>query len=140
MFRLCEHYDDNQPINYHNYNYNDKSCIECFVCFEYKTESEDNPIHLIKQNMYITKCKCDGSVHNKCLQIWFYSNMNCPICRKSVVEKNATNDAIYRYVPVNFSFKKSITKITLLFLLMYVMFDFYVFIIYTKRRFREDFL
>ena len=63
IFRVCEHYDDNQPIIEEQYN-------DCFICFEYKTDNENKPTNLQKQSVYLNNCMCDGAVHNFCLKIW----------------------------------------------------------------------
>ena len=92
LFRVCEHYDDNQQIIQPEYN-------ECFICFEYKTDNENKPTNLQKQQIYFNNCLCNGAVHNYCLKIWFDKNKSCPICRINVIENNNTTIIIYQYFP-----------------------------------------
>ena len=47
-----------------------------------KVESgkERTPPRLKEQQIYVTVCKCDGWVHNRCLETWVNINKKCPIC------------------------------------------------------------
>ena len=92
LFRVCEHYDDNQQMFQEQDN-------ECFICFEHETDNESKPTNLQKQQLYFNKCLCNGSVHNCCLKIWLEKNKSCPICRMKVIENNNTTIIIYQYFP-----------------------------------------
>lgn len=75
-FRVLEHYNENK---------NDEPIIhDCFICMEYKTKSGETTIPLMYQTIYITKCKCNGWIHNECLGDWFKFKRKCPICRIKV--------------------------------------------------------
>lgn len=144
MFRVCEHYDDNQPISTYNYNYTDKSPVECFICFEYSTEEEVNPINLKNQKFYLKNCDCNASVHNECLKIWFHSNHNCPICRISVTE-NTQETIVYSYIPFGlpiYLFLKSktreILKILSVILFLYATCDLIIIVMKTSNHVYED--
>ena len=55
---------------------------ECFICMH------DDIVctKLANQNIYVTNCKCDGWVHERCHEQWFLLNGSCPICRVSKEE------------------------------------------------------
>jgi hypothetical protein len=55
---------------------------ECFICMH------DDIVctKLANQNIYVTNCKCDGWVHERCHEEWFRLNGSCPICRVSKEE------------------------------------------------------
>jgi hypothetical protein len=54
--------------------------MACFICLQ-----DGHFVHkLNKQNVYRTKCKCNGCIHIDCLTIWYNSNQKCPICRIQV--------------------------------------------------------
>ena len=60
-----------------------------------KVESgkERTPHRLKEQQIYVTVCKCDGWVHNRCLETWVNINKKCPICcilvnKKPFLSKN----------------------------------------------------
>lgn len=93
IFRVCEHYDDEQPIYY---DYYDK---ECFVCFELKSSHGLKTINLINQTLYINRCVCNGPIHKECLELWFNMNNTCPICRNRMIERNNTTVFIFSHVP-----------------------------------------
>jgi hypothetical protein len=81
-FNTCEHYNDDKKNEYYNiYNISEHTNDECFICFEVKDEYDLNSIKLRNQKLYYTKCICDASVHNYCLEKWIKSNNRCPICR-----------------------------------------------------------
>ena len=64
LFRICEHYDDNQLI-YEEWLVDEK---DCFICFE-KINMNESKIHkLNNQLLFIKNCRCDGYVHKKCLK------------------------------------------------------------------------
>ena len=81
IYRVCEHYynDDLQIIK----NKADKpdEPEECFVCFQSDIDNGSKPISLRYQHLYIKNCNCDGQIHKKCLEIWCKKNLKCPICR-----------------------------------------------------------
>jgi len=133
LFRVFEHYDDNLcQRDYDN---------ECFICFEYKTETDMKPINLQNQRLYFNNCLCKGSVHNDCLKIWFDKNKTCPICRIKVIENNKETIIIHNYIPWAIYIYIYIKKITLRFvrvlsviLFMYTLVEFYFMVIKTRYR------
>lgn len=68
MFRLCS----TATRDYDN---------ECFICYEYLTETYATPLRLQTQQMYDRCCGCKGSVHLSCLQTWVNAHHTCPVCR-----------------------------------------------------------
>jgi hypothetical protein len=83
FFSVIDHYHDNEDDNIKN---NNDDLVECFVCYEIKNEKNCVPIKLYKQQYYKKRCNCDGFIHKECLDKWFRTNKNCPICRNSIFE------------------------------------------------------
>jgi hypothetical protein len=50
---------------------------ECFICLQ---GEQDLVPRLKEQQIYLTVCKCDGWVHDRCLNTWVKMNNKCPIC------------------------------------------------------------
>lgn len=50
---------------------------ECFICLQ-DLESNRTTIRLKHCKK---RCKCDGYIHESCLEDWLYINNSCPICR-----------------------------------------------------------
>ena len=97
FFRLVEHYsEDNDLLDIKNLtqNNNSDSVHECFICFDVSIKEESIPIRLKNNNCYFMTCICDGSVHKYCLDLWYHSNNECPICRKTMIK----NDVKTRFV------------------------------------------
>jgi hypothetical protein len=94
IFRVYEHYDDNQTI-YSSY---DKPS-ECFICYELSTELEPCPISLKYQLNYNKKCKCDGWIHKRCLDIWYKKQKKCPVCRLEIQERTNSVYAVVSVIP-----------------------------------------
>ena len=124
FFCICEHYDDNQPIIKENYN-------ECFICFEYKIDSEMEPINLLSQKFYLNNCACNASVHNYCLKIWIDKHKSCPICRTCIIERSNTAIIIFNYIPYGikiYAFIKNLSirfiKLLSVILFLYAIIDF----------------
>ena len=99
-FRVTDHYensennetvDDNEEIN------KNENQIECFVCYEFKTERREKPIKLYSQNYYVKKCICDGFIHKECLDKWVKQNGTCPICRNNIHENVNLIHSIINY-------------------------------------------
>lgn len=138
LYRVFEHYDDNLcERDYDN---------ECFICFEYKTETGINPINLQIQRLYLNNCVCKGSVHNHCLKKWFDSNKTCPICRIKVIENNNATIVIHNYIPWGvtiYSYSKEmslkIVRVFSIFLFIYALVDLYFTVLRTKYRQYEDY-
>jgi len=135
LFRLCEHYDNNLPLS------DTQSYRECFICFEFKNDNGYIPINLNNQSLYLNQCVCNGSVHNECLQIWYFKNKTCPICRIKVIENNTATVIIYNYIPwgiVMYTYIKKIaltlTRICLFFIMLFIFIDFYFVIVKNKYR------
>lgn len=56
---------------------------ECIICWEHSTSL--NQIYPLDYTSIIHKtCKCNVSIHDKCLRIWIKTNKTCPICRTEV--------------------------------------------------------
>ena len=141
LFRLCEHYDEPK--------YQDKiQCYnECFICFEYKIDSENNPSTLKTHKLYINNCTCNGSVHIECLKIWFDKNKSCPICRIHIIENNNATIIIYNYIPWGISiynYTKNISLKVLRFLsvvlFIYSLLDLYFMSIKTRYVHQNDYI
>ena len=128
LFRVCEHYKDEEPIVLtSSYKYN-----ECFICFEYKIDDKFSPITLKTQKIYFKNCNCDGAIHNKCLNIWIQSNKSCPICRINVIIKNNSSLIFSNFIPYSIFIYLSIKKFFLKFfkIMMSLLFLYYVFDLY----------
>ena len=113
IFRVCEHYDDNESIIEDKYN-------ECFICFEYKIYSENKPTNLQKQNLYFNNCICDGAVHFFCLQKWINNYKSCPICRTNIIENNNLTLIIYNYMPYGIKIYTFIKNVSIIFLRIWI--------------------
>jgi len=86
MFRTFDpYYDYDQKINTEQIRQIEDE--ECFICYEIKLDNKINPIRLKMQLLYLKNCECDGTIHKKCLDMWFNLNRNCPICR-NLITKN----------------------------------------------------
>ena len=133
IFRVCEHYDDEQPID-------DEYCDkECFICFEFKSSKGLKTINLIDQTIYLNECICNGRIHDECLQLWFNTNSSCPICRNRMIEINDVTIIMFSYIPYGISVYFFMKKITLrilhlitIFMFLYGLIDFYLTIIGTR--------
>lgn len=138
LYRVFEHYDDNLCLrDYDN---------ECFICFEYKTETGMNPINLQIQRLYLNNCACKGTVHNHCLKKWFDSNKTCPICRIKVIENNNTTMVIHNYIPLGltiYSYSKEMTlkmvRVMSFIIFFYELIDLYFMVIRNKYRCYDDY-
>ena len=136
VFRLCEHYYDNNLSIYKS-----QSDNECFICFEYINDHGITPIYLKTQKIYLNGCICNGSVHNECLKIWFDKNKTCPICRIKVIENNNATIIIYNYIPygiIIYTYTKRIflnmIRIVTFFFFLFLLVDFYFIVINIKYR------
>ena len=93
LFRVCEHYYENENILE---DVNKTECKEtCFICYNISVEDEFEPKRLNSQLAYIKFCKCDGFVHNYCLDAWFDNVNECPICRKIMFKNVSVKHVIY---------------------------------------------
>lgn len=104
LFRVCEHYYNNEEDNltYMNTNKNISSdnlndFDECMICFEIETLNELKPITLKNQEIYNKVCNCNSRVHKECLKVWFQKSKICPICRISVSEIKSKIIILYDY-------------------------------------------
>jgi hypothetical protein len=134
IFRVYEHYDDNQPI-YTSYDKPD----ECFICYELSTEIEPSPISLKYQDSYNKKCKCDGWIHKRCLDTWYKKQKKCPVCRLEIQERSNTVYAVVSVIPysnrIYLFICKSLLKVTTIVaytILIYAVIEFYLSIILNK--------
>ena len=64
-------------------NINKQEQIECFICFDVKTNNEI-PIRLKNQIDFYKFCDCDVYVHTNCLNTWYEKYEECPICRNTI--------------------------------------------------------
>jgi hypothetical protein len=134
IFRVYDHYDDNQP--------NTTSLSmpnECFICYDIRNGLESYPISLKSQSNYIKTCRCDGWIHKQCLDIWCKKQNKCPICRLKLSEKTNVVCAIASSIPysnrVYLSASKSVYKMTRFFLYCFLAFsiiEFYLCVARTK--------
>jgi hypothetical protein len=85
LFRTIEHYDDNQIIN------NNEEPLDCFICYEAKSEEGTETIKLKSHNDYLKNCLCDGWVHRNCLNNWYEKSNRCPICRQFITKNTKTS-------------------------------------------------
>jgi len=58
---------------------------ECFICFEVSNEDEKIPSRLNNNINFIKKCKCDGWIHNNCIEMWYNIHGKCPICCEKII-------------------------------------------------------
>jgi hypothetical protein len=142
IFRVYEHYDDDQPI-YGNFLIDNK---ECFICFEFKTPNEIKTSNLKNQKMYVKNCFCDGSLHIECLKTWFNIHKSCPICRKSMIEVNLMSFVLCKFIPFGTfiyikvkTISKRIIKIITFLIFIYTLFDFYLKLFNTKSKIYENY-
>ena len=140
IYRVCEHYDDNQPIPRTTDN------SECFICYEIKSTNDLEPIYLQNQQFYLKNCGCDGIIHIECLTLWFNNNKTCPICRKNMIKNDNASSVMFYCVPYgvyihsyfnNFSLKLlslKVLRFLSIFLFFYSCIDLYFSIIKNKYR------
>ena len=140
IYRVCEHYCDNKIIR--------SSYIkpdECFICYELSTDLEMCPIRLNTQIHYNKQCRCDGWIHNQCLDKWFKNKKSCPVCRLEIYK---SENNIYSVISViaysnriYIVMYKTLCKIATMisyFFLMYLVIDFYLSIIHQKHIARQN--
>jgi hypothetical protein len=73
-FRLIDHYPDFPESDLPEIN-------ECLICLEINTYDNFKPINFKTQQIYLKKCDCGGSIHQRCLYEWYDVSKSCPICR-----------------------------------------------------------
>lgn len=135
IYRVCEHYYDNQSIRERQHN------SECFICFETKTETGSLIIALKNQKIFIKNCICDGPIHNECLELWFLNSKKCPICRVNVIQNTNASTFMLNYVPFGINIyifikalSQKIIRILTLFLFIYATIDLYILIMSSRYR------
>ncbi len=141
IFRVCEHYDDNQPV----YSYFDRP-EECFICYEVKTDSEPCTISLKYQVNYNKPCGCDGWIHKKCLDMWYGNKQKCPICRVTICERKSIICAVINVGPysnrIYVFLCNSLYRIATIFAYSFLIFsilEFYSNVIITKHKHRNSY-
>ena len=98
IFRVYEHYNDDYENIFQEHIFQEQY-NDCFICFEYKNDFENNSTTLRKQQLYFSNCNCDGAIHNNCLKFWLDKNQSCPICRNIIIVKNKNVTSILRFIP-----------------------------------------
>ena len=66
---------------------------ECFICFDFQLDNNNNIIKLKNNTDFYKFCDCDGYIHVNCLNSWYEKNEDCPICRNPI--KRADNLELY---------------------------------------------
>jgi len=61
---------------------------ECLICLEIN-DSSNNICIRIQNKFYIKECLCDGWIHEVCLDFWYVSNKQCPICLCNMIKYEA---------------------------------------------------
>jgi hypothetical protein len=141
IFRVYEHYDDNEPIT-NGYNKPE----ECFICYELRSDLDSCTISLKTQVDYDKLCGCDGWIHKQCLDIWYKKQKKCPICRVVISERKNTivtvvNDIPYSnqiYLFVCNSLNK-LTRIIIYWFLFCTIVELYLSIIIAKKIGRDSY-
>lgn len=67
---------------------------ECCICFNCELESQEKIINLNKNDTYNMKCDCNPTIHNKCLETWFMTKNECPICHIKIEKKKTICEKI----------------------------------------------
>ena len=80
LFITCQPYNNDNMIE-------DPINKECFICFENKDMDNKETIKMIDQTKFLKLCKCDGWIHERCLNTWCVKNKKCPICRNIMDKK-----------------------------------------------------
>ena len=81
LFRVVDHYSDDDFIDNSIVKKNNTCADECFVCLSVELDDEDYPTKLRCNDLYLKFCRCDGFIHQKCLDDWYDVSNKCPICR-----------------------------------------------------------
>lgn len=130
IFRVYEHYDDNQT-NYLNYDV-------CFICYDLRSDTENCPTSLKNQVVYYKSCNCDGWIHKQCLEMWYKKQKKCPICRIQITER-PSNDVVVSVIPytnkIYLFVCNSVNRMTRIFLYCFFLFaiiEFYLCIAVSK--------
>jgi hypothetical protein len=139
IFRVYEHYDDEQPLYK---SYSDEIDI-CFICYEIRTPLELKPTSLQKQ-LYYKKCRCDGLIHQACLEMWICKQHKCPICRAVLIQPNYSKNTfivIVFYLNQFGIFARTLLirliKIILYSFLIYIYIEFYIYLSTSKHIIRN---
>ena len=118
---------------------------ECVICFENKKNNEHVfRLHncLAKMNYY-THCNCNYFVHKNCMLNWFEFSKICLICKQNVLYLN--NDSQNRQNTINmyyYEIKKScktIIKILIKTITMYILLHTHLYVLYSIIRFYSNF-
>ena len=81
LFRVVDHYSDDDFIDNSIVKKNNTCTDECFVCLSVELDDEECPTKLRCNDLYLRHCRCDGFIHKKCLDDWYDVSNKCPICR-----------------------------------------------------------
>ena len=81
LFRVVDHYSDDDFFDNGVVKKNNTCTDECFVCLSVELDDEECPIKLGCNDLYLRICRCDGFIHQKCLDDWYDVSKKCPVCR-----------------------------------------------------------
>jgi len=87
LFRVIEHYRDDDFIKNVSANEKNTCTDECFVCLSVELYDEVSPIKLRGDDEYLRGCCCDGFIHRRCLDDWYAVSGKCPVCRLYMEKK-----------------------------------------------------
>jgi hypothetical protein len=87
LFRVVDHYSDDDFIKKGVFKNNNTCTDECFVCLSVELNDEECPINLRRDDAYLRNCCCDGFIHRKCLDDWYSVSSKCPVCRLYMAKK-----------------------------------------------------
>lgn len=71
---------------------------ECFICLEVSSKYENKPSRFKNKIQFFKKCKCDGWVHDDCIEKWFYLKEICPICCNRIIYINSEFDYMLYFI------------------------------------------
>ena len=138
IFRVYEHYDDNQ-IDY--------NIQECFICYDITDDFKLKPVCLKTQSYYNKRCKCDGWIHKDCLDKWYQKQNKCPICRAAITKNDSNSNITTIIIQYSKTIDRKLSillsriyKITIYIMLFYISLEYYLYCATKKNlsRIREE--
>ena len=91
LFNVCEHYYSSGDIKSL-----ENDIVDCFVCMEKYDYLGNRTVSYNTNINYIKQCRCDGWIHDTCVEKWFKKNLRCLICRGVVIRVNDNIFSIIR--------------------------------------------